>query len=306
MTLTKLKFHIIAFFVVVIWGTTFVSTKVLINAGLSPAEIFLYRSILAYIGLVLMSHSRWFADSKKDEWLLALLGVTGGSLFFLVENTSLVYTLTGNVALLVCTTQIFTALIAYWFKKTDRLSPRLFVGAMIVLTGIALVVMNGDNTVEFNLLGDSLALASAVLWAVYQVFIKDLSDKYSALFITRKVFFYGIITILPYFLFAPEELNPHLLEGTAVIGNIVLLGICASMLCFWLWTIVVKEIGAIQSANYLYLNPVVALVASYFLLDEQITWMSMLGAGLILGGVYYSERKQKKKKPQMAFVPTEH
>ena len=79
-------YHLVAFLTVCVWGTTFVSTKVLMINGLSPAQIFTLRFAVAYILMLAFSHKRLFANSWRDEGLMALLGITGGSLYFLSEN----------------------------------------------------------------------------------------------------------------------------------------------------------------------------------------------------------------------------
>ena len=94
-----LLYHLITLFTVIVWGTTFVSTKVLLQHGLEPAEIMVYRFILAYAGMLFLSHKRLWADSWKDEMLLVLLGITGGSLYFLAENTAIQLTQASNVAI---------------------------------------------------------------------------------------------------------------------------------------------------------------------------------------------------------------
>jgi drug/metabolite transporter (DMT)-like permease len=70
------------------------------------------------------------------------------------------------------------------------------------------------------------------------------------------------------------------------------LGVVASLLCYWLWNIVLKELGAIRSTNYLYLNPVVAMITAYIVLDEQINHLTIIGTALILLGVYLLEKKK--------------
>ena len=85
----RLLYHATAFLVVSIWGSTFVYTKLLLLAGLSPAQIFTLRFMIAYLMLLvycLWRGIRWMADSWKDELLMAALGIAGGSLYFLAEN----------------------------------------------------------------------------------------------------------------------------------------------------------------------------------------------------------------------------
>jgi drug/metabolite transporter (DMT)-like permease len=79
----KILFHIITAMVVIIWGTTFVSTKVLLQHGLGPIEIMFYRFVLAYVCILIVSHKKIWADNWKDEGLLMLAGLTGGTFYFI-------------------------------------------------------------------------------------------------------------------------------------------------------------------------------------------------------------------------------
>ena len=96
-------YHLIAILVVAIWGLTFISTKVLINHGLTPQEIFFYRFLIAYLGIWVISPKRLFAGNWKDELWLMAGGFFGGSLYFFTENTALGITQASNVAFIICT-----------------------------------------------------------------------------------------------------------------------------------------------------------------------------------------------------------
>ena len=100
-------YHLVAFLTVAIWGTTFVSTKVLMINGLSPAQIFTLRFAMAYVLMFCFNHRRLFADSCRDEGLMVLLGITGGSLYFLSENEAMNYTTATNTSLIVCSCPLF-------------------------------------------------------------------------------------------------------------------------------------------------------------------------------------------------------
>ena len=92
--------HFVALFVVLIWGTTFVSSKVLLNSGLLPADIFFVRFVIAYFCMLGISHKRLFANSIADELTLVGLGMMGGSIYFLVENMALLHSTASNVSIL--------------------------------------------------------------------------------------------------------------------------------------------------------------------------------------------------------------
>lgn len=285
-----LLFHLITALVVIIWGTTFVSTKVLIQHGLGPIEIMFYRFVLAYFCLLMVSHKRLWADNWKDEFMLMLSGLTGGTFYFIAENTALGITQASNVALLVCTTPIFTALLVHWIFK-EPLRRNMIIGSIIALIGVGLVVFSGSVLLQINPLGDFLSIMAALMWAVYCLILKPLGKKYPTAFITRKVFLYSVISLLVYFLFDPLQVKIEVLFHPVVTLNLLFLGIVASMLCFIAWNTAVKVLGPSRTANYIYVQPFSTLVLSSIILSEVITLASMIGALCIIGGVYLAEKE---------------
>ena len=107
-----------------------------------------------------------------------------------------------------------------------------------------------------------LALSAALLWMVYSLVIKRIGGRYPAVFITRKVFFYGLLTILPVFFFQPFSITSEVLARHAVWGNLLFLGIVASMLCYVLWNAAMHRLGAVRTTNYIYFNPLVTIITA--------------------------------------------
>lgn len=284
-------YHLIAILVIGVWGLTFISTKVLISHGLSPQEIFLLRFSIAYIGIWFISPRRLFADTWKDEIWLLLVGVTGGSVYFLAENTALEITLATNVSFIVCTAPLLTALLSIFIYRKEKLSRSLFLGSLIALLGVALVVYNGSFILKISPVGDFLSLLAALCWAFYSLIMRRLFSRYDTVFITRKIFFYGVLTIFPAFLFRPWHCSLPQLLHPSVLFNLVFLGVLASLICYALWNVVLKRLGTISASNYIYLNPFFTLIGSAFFLDEHLTLIAYIGIALIFGGVYWAERK---------------
>lgn len=286
-------YHLLALVTAAIWGTTFISTKILLSNGLTPAEIMFLRFGIAYLLLVGFVRRPLTAKSVGDELLMCAAGITGGSLYFLAENTALTYTNASNVAIIIAVTPLLTAIAAHFLSRGERFSRRLAIGSLISLCGVALVVLNGRFVLHLNLKGDLLTLAAAVLWALYSITVMRLQRRYSSLLITRKVFFYGLLTLLPVLLAQPSGFNAEILTRPIVVGNLLFLGIVASLLCYWAWNAAVDRIGSIQASNYLYLNPVVALITAAVILGERITATAIVGTALIMLGVFISERRAK-------------
>lgn len=288
-------YHLVAILVVGVWGLTFISTKVLIGHGLSPQEIFLLRFLVAYVGIWFISPRKLLADNWKDELWLVLGGVTGGSFYFLTENMALEITLATNVAFIVCTAPLLTTLLSLLIYKKEKATPALIGGSLLALVGVALVVYNGSFVLKISPLGDFLTLLAAFSWAFYSLIMRKMANRYRTTFITRKIFFYGILTILPAFLLRPWQSDILSLLQPSVLLNLLFLGVLASLVCFVLWNVVLKQLGTVRASNYIYLNPLFTLVGSAVLLDEHLTVVAVMGAGCILGGVYLAGKTKFKK-----------
>lgn len=285
-------YHILAILTAALWGTTFISSKVLLNYGLSPAEIMVLRFALAYVCMLPFWRGKLLCDNWKDELLMALLGITGGSLYFLLENTALLYTQASNVAIIIATTPLLTALAIHLISRQESVPKSLYRYSLLSLMGVALVVFNGEFILRLNPMGDVLTLGASVMWVIYSIIVLRLQGKYHSLMLTRKVFFYGVLTLLPYFLIEPFSVDWRQLIEPVVGGNLIYLGVVASLLCYWAWNVVIEKLGAVRVTNYLYINPIIALFASWLVLDERITLLALVGTVLILAGVYLAERRR--------------
>lgn len=84
-----------------------------------------------------------------------------------------------------------------------------------------------------------------------------------------------------------------MLTRPIVIGNLLFLGLLASLICYWTWNVVIIKLGAVRSTNYLYINPIVAMITSYFVLNEHITSLAIIGTALILTGMYLAQRQRR-------------
>lgn len=304
---TRLRYHLMALAVVAVWGVTFVCTKVLIGAGMHPVAIFFIRFLLAYAGIwlyiLLTGKARKLWYGWKEELVFLLLGISGGSFYFLTENTALAYTQAANVAFLVCSAPLFTAVFTLIYKRFGRgrfadgledvrLGWPLIGGTLLAFAGMALVVFDGAR-LQLSARGDLLAIGAALCWAVYSLFMGQMTREYGAVTATRKVFFYGLLTILPFLGGVKGSFAPDILSQTAVWSNLLFLGLAASLVCFIAWNAVMDKLGNVTSTNYVYLNPVFTLLTAMVFLGEHMTPMAAVGSAAILAGVIWAGKKQR-------------
>lgn len=287
-------YHLVAFATVAIWGCTFVSTKVLMLNGLSPAQIFTLRFLIAYVMMLAVYHSRLWADSWRDELKMMLLGISGGSLYFLSENEAMNFTSTTNTSLIVCSCPLFaTLLVRLVYRSTTRISMMQLGGSLLAFAGMVIVVLNGRFVLHLSPLGDALAFTACLSWSVYSLLMKWVSAKYGAAFITRKVFFYGVLTILPYYIFYPTLPTAAVLTKPVVVGNLAFLGCLASMICFLTWNWCISKLGAVKATNWVYFNPITTMIFASWVLGEKITPYFLAGATCILLGMFVADRRTK-------------
>lgn len=287
---SHLTAHLSALFVATVWGLTFISSKVLLDQY-TPLEICIYRHVLAVGGMFLIRPSLFsHGGGWRTELLFIGAGVCGVSLYFLLENTAMQYTYASNVSLIVCTAPFFTG-IAARFLLGEVLYANFYIGFVIAISGIALISFNGASNLGLNPLGDLLTTCAAISWAFYTTCTNKLFKRGYPLFLaTRRILFWGLVTavmLLP-FQKAPVTL-PHLADMTTV-GNLVFLGVLASLGCFVIWNRALKILGAVRCTAYVYFSPVVTVLAAVVLLDEKLTTMSVSGMVLTLAGLLLSER----------------
>lgn len=269
---SNIFYHLVAFLTVAIWGTTFVATKVLMLNGLSPAQIFTLRFSIAYMLMLCFNHRRFLADSWKDEAKMALLGITGGSLYFYSENEAMNFTTTTNTSLIVCSCPLFaTLLVRMVYKDSSRIHIVQLLGSLLAFVGMIIVVLNGRFVLHLSPVGDALAFTACMCWAIYSLLMKSVSNHYGAAFITRKVFFYGVLTILPYYLFIPGFPPIEVFSRPQVFGNLLFLGCLASMICFLTWNWCISKLGTVKATNWVYFNPITTMIFASWVLDEKIT-----------------------------------
>lgn len=282
--------HLFALLTILIWGTTFSSTKILL-VDFQPVEILFFRFVMGLIALLLVYPHRLKGTSNSQELTFAAAGLCGICLYYLLENIALTYTMASNVGVIISVTPFFTALLSHLFLKEEKPKANFFIGFAVAMAGIFLISFNGSK-LELNPVGDLLALLAALIWACYSVLTKKISGYgYHTILTTRRIFCYGILFMIPpLFLF---DFRPELARfaNPVYLFNIIFLGLGASALCFVTWNFAVKVLGAVKTSIYIYMVPVITVVTSVVILHEKITALAAVGTVLTLAGLLLSESK---------------
>ena len=285
------KYHLLAIATVFVWGISYPNTRILLDAGVTPTEIYVYRFIIGYIGLLACSRFMIKMCPWRDEALMFLLGLTGGTGYFILQNVALDMTLVSNVAVLVDTTPLFTMMLAAIVLSDEHFTWNKVAGSIVAFAGVAMLSFRHGFVWGDGLMGDALAIGAAIMWAIYSIILKGLNNRYPTLLITRKTFFYGVITSLPIML-AQGDLTPvSTLLTPVVAGNILFLALACSMAAFFAWGRVTKALGPTTANNYIYLGPIISMAVAAIVLNERVGTLGLIGCFVILAGLIIAERR---------------
>ncbi len=289
-----LKGHLLALFTTMIWGTTFISSKLMLSV-IHPVELIVFRFTLAWMALFLCSPKPMLPKSLKDELPFMGAGLCGLTLYFMFENTGLSHTQASNAGIIVSTAPMFTALFLRAFRRIDKLRPTFFIGFIMAMSGIVLLNLSKGQGIDLNPLGNFLILMAALTWGTYGVFLSYLqAGEYNNFQITRKVFFWGLVFTLPITWFTNLDFSLGRLFSSPVLwGNLLYLSLGASAVCYMTWNKAVEILGPVSTSLYIYLIPVITLTASALILGEPVTPVCIGAIALILPGLWLSQRQPR-------------
>ncbi len=289
--------HLASLLTIVIWGTTFISTKILL-VDFQPAEILFFRFVMGMIALLLVYPRRLKGTSRAQELTFAAAGLCGVCLYYLLENIALTYTMASNVGVIISVAPFFTAFLSHLFLKDKKPKAHFFIGFAVAMVGIFLICFNGSK-MKLNPAGDLLALLAAIIWACYSVLTKKISGYgYHTILTTRRIFCYGILLMSPTLFLFDFRLELGRFANPANLFNILFLGLGASALCFVTWNFAVKALGAVRTSVYIYMVPVMTVVTSAVILHEKLTALATIGTVLTLAGSLLSESKLISRKTE--------
>lgn len=279
-------------FTVVIWGWTFVATRICLEF-LSPAELLGLRLLIGLPVLVVVVILKKIKFRfTPGEWKQILIGSAVITLHFLVQITGLQYTTATNTGWIISVSPLVMAVLAFFFLK-EKIGKNQIIAIAVATFGILLLMSHGDLTHLGFLtsLGDWLVLISAHTWAIYTVVTRNLSKTQHPLAITVGVLTPALIVMTVYMAFTSEWTKFAHLPAKGVVA-LLFLAIVGLALGHWFWQEGVAKVGAARAGIYLYLEPVATTALAIPLLGEPFGWVAAAGATLVLLGVYIGQRSK--------------
>lgn len=290
-----MKPHLIALFTVLVWGMTFVSTKVLLGV-MSPLWILLIRFALGLLALCALRPRLLRMEQRSHELLFIGAGATGIAAYYLLENVALVHATATAVGVIVAAAPLFTAILSALLGDRSALTARFFVGFVLAMAGLVMVGASAGGTGAFvfgaeGFLGDGLALLAALVWAVYSLLVQRIAQLgYETIASTKRTFFWGLVFIVPAtFLFGGAVPAAEACLQPDIAANLLFLGLVASAACFVTWGVAVKELGPAISTTYIYLVPAITATASILILGEPLSAPIICGLSLTITGLLLSQ-----------------
>ncbi len=272
--------------VTIFWGMSFVATKFVVNV-FAPFPAALYRFLTALIVLFPFTKNKKLLDVNAF-WS----GFWGITMYFVFENTALIYTNPTNAAVIVSSAPILYVLFTHIFHK-QKTNIFHYVGSLIAFTGVALVIING-RILKLNPLGDILAFGSALAWVLYTHYVMKM-EKHDGIDQVFSITFWGVVTLIPFSLF--QNMKPSF-EIKSFIG-LIYLGIICSALGYFLWNKSIVLIGDRRTTNAIYFIPMVTILSESLLIRTPLTFYSIIGVLSLILGLYIFERGEEygKKRP---------
>jgi drug/metabolite transporter (DMT)-like permease len=275
---------------VIVWGWTFVATKVLV-AEVGPVEIFALRLAigLPFLGILLLVRRVPLRFARGDA-LPLLLGGAIFTLHVLVQIAGLETTTATNTGWIIAVSPLAIAILSFFFLR-ERIGWNGVAGIAIATAGILILVSRGRLT-DLRWLrstGDWLVLVSAHTWALYTVATRDLARRHEALAVTFAILLIAGAFAAVVFGVAGDVARVRELSARGI-AALLFLAIPGQALGQWFWQEGVARLGAARAGVYLYLEPLATLTLAVPLLGEPFGPVVALGGGLVLAGVYVGQR----------------
>lgn len=282
--------NIAAIILMIIWGMSYLSIKVVVKE-IEPTLSAFYRFIIASVILFLILKIKYPKEKilKEDRGRMALGGLFGVALYFLFENYSVYYTSASNVAILLSSIPVFT-LISQRIIFKEKIRTFKAIGALLSVIGIIIIITSKNRISLFSkgTIGDLMALGAAFIWVIYNMITSRYKGNYKSITITAYQSLWGCLFLSPSIFFSALRM-----PSGKVILNLLFLGILCSCVGYVLYIYCLEKLGATIITTYINLQPIISLISAYFILKESINLLQIIGSIIIISGVFFVSLEDK-------------
>lgn len=271
---------------VIFWGSSFIATKILLNE-IKPVTIIILRLIIASLllaSIAVVAKRNFSLNVKSHSWIFVLALIAVFHLW--IQVTGLQYTTAANTGWIIGTAPVFMTIMGLIFFK-EKITILSFGGIVLSVFGLLMLIGKGDisNIGLIENKGDLLVLGSAFTWGAYSMVNKKISLSYSPLMTILYLFLMMAVIIIPFNL--DMETISSVIHLSSIGWMMVLfLGLFCSGISYVMWAQALRDMESAKVGSFLYLEPLVTVIAAWFFLSEEITLLMILSGLLITFGVF--------------------
>jgi drug/metabolite transporter (DMT)-like permease len=287
-----------SFIAIVMWGVSFVATKAALHE-VSPVTLIFTRFALGLVVLVLiLTLRREPLIPPRRTWpMLAAMGFVGIFVHQMLQAHALTLTTAIRTGWLIGLTPIWSALLAAVFLR-ESFGPRKLFGLFLGAAGAVVVISRGEISSRVLTLpatrGDLLILMSTVTWAIYTVLGRTTLHRLGSGRATTATMFAGWVMMIPFFISGAGWQEYQHLSSSALTA-IIFLGVGCSGLGYLFWYAALERLEASQVAAFLYIEPMITLLAAVALLGEPVAPTTIVGGIMVLLGVLTVQKSNPRE-----------
>jgi drug/metabolite transporter (DMT)-like permease len=276
--------------VAILWGLTFLSIKVAVGE-LGPMSLALLRFIIAsaLMPVIALISKTKLRIAFKDMPIIGLSGLVGITFYFFFENNGIMRLSASESSMIIGTIPVLT-LLADMLIYRRKVSAKVSIGIILSFIGVAFIVLRSEAALS-SPGGYFFMIGAAISWVLYSFLTKPLSGKYPLLALTFWQILFGMLGCIPFALFERQDFSG--LSGVVIL-NVVFLGVLASAIGYWLYVLVLDNLGASRSSVFINLIPVVSVIASFVILGERLATLQLLGGLVTIAGVFLATSSRRK------------
>lgn len=278
--------------VAIIWALNFSIVKITLQE-IDPYSFNALRYILASILLVVAAKRKGFSLKVKKEhfWKLVGIGIIGNLVYQLLFIIGLDLTNSANAAVMLGSIPIWVALLSQLFTD-EKLTFSKSIGIFLAFIGVSLIITGGKGELSFasdTFKGDIITLLAAIAWGIYTILSKKYLKFYSSTQYSAFMSIVGVIALLLVGL--PFLIKADFSTVTAAgFGGIIYSGLLSVGIAYLIWNNGINKIGAVRTAAYQNLVPVLGLIFGVIILDEALTLLQYIGSIFVIIGIIQTRK----------------